>query len=108
MRKIILSVMVTLDGFTAGPNGELDWVAVRDWSGGRRGGSATISLRRSRTTQRAGDVAGHRRAIELTPPVRPPALWLPAAGAAPLRPPHAGGTSGGGSRWNRPHTRESH
>ncbi|MGH3309052.1 MAG: dihydrofolate reductase family protein [Streptomyces sp.] len=30
MRKVILSVMVTLDGFTAGPNGELDWIDVGD------------------------------------------------------------------------------
>lgn len=26
MRKVILSVQVSLDGFTAGPNGELDWL----------------------------------------------------------------------------------
>jgi dihydrofolate reductase len=26
MRKIILQMMMTLDGFVAGPNGELDWV----------------------------------------------------------------------------------
>jgi dihydrofolate reductase len=25
MRKVILSTNVTLDGFMAGPNGELDW-----------------------------------------------------------------------------------
>ena len=30
MGKVILSVMVSLDGFTAGPNGELDWINVRD------------------------------------------------------------------------------
>ncbi|MCR8692372.1 dihydrofolate reductase family protein [Rhodococcus pyridinivorans] len=30
MRKVILSVMTTLDGFTAGPNGELDWIDVAD------------------------------------------------------------------------------
>jgi dihydrofolate reductase len=26
MRKVILSMTVTLDGFVAGPNGEMDWV----------------------------------------------------------------------------------
>ena len=30
MRKVVLSVMTTLDGFTAGPNGELDWIDVAD------------------------------------------------------------------------------
>ena len=30
MRKVILSVMTTLDGFTAGPNGELEWIDVAD------------------------------------------------------------------------------
>jgi dihydrofolate reductase len=28
MRKVILSNLVTLDGFFAGPNGELDWFIV--------------------------------------------------------------------------------
>jgi hypothetical protein len=28
MRKVILSTHVTLDGFMAGPNGELDWVTM--------------------------------------------------------------------------------
>ena len=28
MRKVILSNLVTLDGFFAGPNGELDWHIV--------------------------------------------------------------------------------
>jgi hypothetical protein len=26
MRKVILSMMVTLDGFIEGPNGDIDWV----------------------------------------------------------------------------------
>lgn len=26
MRKVIVSMYVTLDGFVAGPNGELDWI----------------------------------------------------------------------------------
>ena len=30
MRTLILSVMTTLDGFTAGPNGELEWIDVAD------------------------------------------------------------------------------
>ena len=28
MRKVTLSNLVTLDGFLAGPNGELDWYVV--------------------------------------------------------------------------------
>lgn len=30
MRKVIVSNMVTLDGFLAGPNGEIDWHSVND------------------------------------------------------------------------------
>ncbi len=30
MRKLILFMHVTLDGFTAGPNGEMDWINVDD------------------------------------------------------------------------------
>lgn len=30
MRKLFLSIMTTLDGFAAGPNGELDWIKVND------------------------------------------------------------------------------
>jgi len=30
MRKIILTMHVTLDGFVAGPNGEMDWIHVDD------------------------------------------------------------------------------
>ena len=30
MRKIIVSNMVTLDGYIAGPNGEIDWFVVND------------------------------------------------------------------------------
>ncbi|HEX3640783.1 MAG TPA: dihydrofolate reductase family protein [Ktedonobacteraceae bacterium] len=30
MRKVIVSMMVTLDGFFAGPNGEIDWHVVDD------------------------------------------------------------------------------
>ncbi len=30
MRKVILLMHVSLDGFTAGPNGELDWIVVDD------------------------------------------------------------------------------
>ena len=39
MRKVILSNLVTLDGFVAGPNGELDWFIVDEEFneyGGRR------------------------------------------------------------------------
>jgi dihydrofolate reductase len=28
MRKIILSLHTTLDGFVAGPNGEMDWIKI--------------------------------------------------------------------------------
>jgi len=28
MRKIILSMHVSLDGFVAGPNGEMDWIKL--------------------------------------------------------------------------------
>ena len=30
MRKIILSLHISLDGFVAGPNGEMDWIKVDD------------------------------------------------------------------------------
>lgn len=30
MRKIILSLHITLDGFVAGPNGEMDWIKLDD------------------------------------------------------------------------------
>lgn len=30
MRKVILLMHVSLDGFTAGPNGEMDWISVDD------------------------------------------------------------------------------
>ncbi len=30
MRKIILSLHTTLDGFVAGPNGEMDWIKLDD------------------------------------------------------------------------------
>jgi dihydrofolate reductase len=30
MRKIILTMHVTLDGFVAGPNGEMDWIQIDD------------------------------------------------------------------------------
>lgn len=30
MRKLFLSIMVTLDGYACGPNGELDWIVVDD------------------------------------------------------------------------------
>src|SRR5258707_15708039 len=30
MRKVIVTMWVTLDGFIAGPNGEMDWVMVDD------------------------------------------------------------------------------
>lgn len=33
MRKIIVTEWVTLDGFVAGPNGEMDWVMVEDEMG---------------------------------------------------------------------------
>ena len=33
MRKVILTMHMSLDGFIAGPNGELDWTAEHDLSG---------------------------------------------------------------------------
>src|SRR5258708_8013337 len=33
MRKVIVTMWVTLDGFIAGPNGEMDWVMVDDEMG---------------------------------------------------------------------------
>jgi hypothetical protein len=33
MRKIIVSNLVTLDGFFAGPNGEIDWHTVNEENG---------------------------------------------------------------------------
>ena len=30
MRKIILLIHSSLDGYTAGPNGEMDWIKVDD------------------------------------------------------------------------------
>ncbi|HLH63954.1 MAG TPA: dihydrofolate reductase family protein [Ktedonobacteraceae bacterium] len=33
MRKIIITTWVTLDGFIAGPNGEMDWVRVEEEMG---------------------------------------------------------------------------
>lgn len=30
MRKVILSMHVTLDGFVAGPNREMDWITMDD------------------------------------------------------------------------------
>ena len=30
MRKVILSMQVSLDGFRVGPNGEMDWISVDD------------------------------------------------------------------------------
>ena len=33
MRKIITTTWITLDGFIAGPNGEMDWVIVDEEMG---------------------------------------------------------------------------
>ena len=30
MRKVVLAMQVSLDGFTVGPNGEMDWISVDD------------------------------------------------------------------------------
>ena len=36
MRKVILTMHMSLDGFIAGPNGELDWTAADDADGQER------------------------------------------------------------------------
>ena len=33
MRKIIVTTWITLDGFIAGPNGEMDWIIVDETMG---------------------------------------------------------------------------
>jgi hypothetical protein len=33
MRKIIVTTWITLDGFIAGPNGEMDWIMVDETMG---------------------------------------------------------------------------
>jgi hypothetical protein len=33
LRKIIITTWISLDGFLAGPNGEIDWVIVDDTMG---------------------------------------------------------------------------
>jgi hypothetical protein len=37
MRKLILAMQMTLDGFIAGPNGDMDWIisAEEEWKGFR-------------------------------------------------------------------------
>ncbi|RAJ24536.1 RibD domain-containing protein [Pedobacter cryoconitis] len=30
MRKIVLLIHITLDGFAAGPNGEMDWIHINE------------------------------------------------------------------------------
>ncbi len=52
MRKIITTTWVTLDGFIAGPNGEMDWVMVDDAMGQYEGDliSAADTLIQGRVT----------------------------------------------------------
>ncbi len=34
MRKLKLQVQMTVDGYVAGPNGELDWMVWGEWDSG--------------------------------------------------------------------------
>ncbi len=59
MRKIITTTGVTLDGFIAGPNGEMDWIGeIYDEAMGKYEDDLVSSMRQS-NDQANTDVAHH-------------------------------------------------